>query len=63
MEPIYAMKLASDALGVMLLDARISDWLRANDPKAFQQAERARIALLTDPRHPEHLPVAPKEAK
>jgi hypothetical protein len=52
---LVSMKLGTDALGVVLLDAKISDWLKANDPKAFEQCEKARIAMLTDRHHPEHL--------
>ncbi len=33
-----AGKACARALAVMVLDKRISAWLQANDPKAFQQA-------------------------
>lgn len=36
-------KLAARALAVMVVDRRISAWLAANDPKAFEQAKRALV--------------------
>lgn len=43
--PADSKKLAYDALGVILKDAKIAEWLRANDPMAHRQASDAFLAL------------------
>lgn len=47
------MNATTRALLVLVLDARICDWLAANDPKALEQAL---VALKSDP-------AVPKEQK